>query len=220
LAANDLESALTRAGALDDQLKSMALNGIASSAIDETSRVRLLDHAASLPPEQCAQIRGMVSRQWAMTDPDGALNWMRSLPTEEQKPVRETVGRVLLMTKPALGAEVLLQNADEKEKPGLYDEIASLWAQQDARAAGEWLTKQSQGSELDRARRSFARVVTQLDPAAAMDWARSVQNEEQRTKSLVQIYRQWHERDAAAADAALKLSGLEPEKVNELGERH
>lgn len=218
MAVNNLDSALARVGALDEQSRAMALNGIASSASDDASRGRLLERTASLPPEQRAQVRQKVSRQWAMNDPDGALAWIRSLPAEEQKPVRESAGQMMLMMKPALGAEVLLEGADEKNKPRLYEEVASLWAQQDARAAGEWLTKQPQGPELDRARRSFARVVAQLDPAAAMDWARSVQNEKQRTESVGQIYLQWHAKDAAAADAALGASGLPLDKVKQLRE--
>jgi hypothetical protein len=45
-------------------------------------------------------------------------------------------------------------------------------------------------------------------------------NEKQRTESIVQIYREWHGRDAAAADAALKSAGFQPENVKEFGEAH
>ena len=197
----------------------MALNGIASSAADESSRSGVLARAAGLAPEQRAQIRQSIAGQWAMSDPDGAVAWMHSLPADEQKPVRESIGQMMLMTKPALAADVMMEGADEKDRPRLYDRIASQWGQQDARAAGEWLTKQPQGPELDGARRSFARVVAQRDPAAAFDWARSVQDEKQRTESVTQIYQIWRAKDAPAAQAALGSSGLSPEQVQQLREQ-
>ena len=59
-------------------------------------------------------------------------------------------------------------------------------------------------------------VVAQRDPAAAMDWARSVQNEEQRSQSVGLVYQMWSGRDAKAADAALATSGLPPDKLKEI----
>ena len=216
MAANNLDSALARAGTLDDQSRNMALNGIAMSASDDASRRRLIERTASLPPEQRAQIRQSVAGQWAMSNPDDAVAWIRSLPADEQKPVRASAGQMMLMMKPALGAEFMLEGSDEKDRPHLYDQVASTWAQQDARAAGEWLTKQPQGPELDGAGRSFARVVAQRDPAAAMDWARSVQDENQRADSVGQIYQMWRGKDVKAAEAALATSGLPPEKLKEI----
>ena len=86
---------------------------------------------------------------------------------------------------------------------------------QSPRAAAEWLTKQPQGGELDGARRTFAAIVAQRDPSAAMDWAKSVVDEEQRSNSVQQVYQQWRTRDETAADKALDASGLAAEKIAE-----
>ena len=216
MAANNLDSAIARLGTLDEQSRAMALNGIAMSASDDASRRRLLERSASLPPDQRAQIRQSVAGQWAMNSPDDAVAWIHSLPADEQKPILESAGRMMLWMKPALGAEIMLEGADEKEKPQLYNQVAMQWAQQDPRAAGEWLTKQPQGPELDAARQSYAMVVAQRDPAAAMDWARSVQDESQRAQSIGQVYQMWRARDSAAANAALAASGLPPDKLKEI----
>ncbi|MEO8352490.1 MAG: hypothetical protein ABI680_12210, partial [Chthoniobacteraceae bacterium] len=218
MAANDLDTAFARVATLDEQERSTALRGIASSAGDDASRRRLLERTAALPPEQQAQIRQNVASQWAMSDPDAAVAWIRSLPAEEQKPVRESAGQMMLMMKPALGAEVLLEGAADEDKPGVYDRIAGQWGAQDPKAAGEWLMNQPQGPELDGARRSFARVVAQRDPAAAFDWARSVQDEAQRVESVGEVYQMWRQKDAAAADAALGSSGLPPAQVQQFRE--
>ena len=213
IASNNLETALTRLGTLDDQSRAMALNGIAQSASDESSRRRLIERTASLPPEQRNQLRQGLVSQWAMSNPDEVVTWIRSLPADEQKPVRESAAQMMLMSKPAAAADFMLEGANEKDRPQLYDRVVMQWAGQDPRAAGEWLTKQPQGPELDGARRTFATIVAQRDPAAAMDWARSVQDENQRTESVGQVYQMWRGKDPKAADAALTGSGLPPEKL-------
>jgi hypothetical protein len=186
------------------------------SASDDASRRRLLERSASLPPDQRAQIRQMVAGQWAMSNPDDAVAWIRSLPADEQKPARESAAQMMLMMKPALGADLMLEGADEKDRSQLYNRVAMQWAGQDARAAGEWLTKQPQGPELDSARSTYAMIVSQRDPAAAMDWARSVQDQDQRFQAVGQVYQTWRAKDAAAANAALAASGLPPDKLKEI----
>jgi hypothetical protein len=216
MSANNLDTALTRLATLDDQTRAQALSGIAMSAQNDTARRRLLDRAASLPPEQRAQIQQGIVGQWAMMDSEGAVKWIRSLPPEEQKPLRSSAGSMMMMSKPAMGAELMLEGADEKERPGIYDRIVGQWGYQDPKGAGEWLSKQPQGPELDGARRSYAMVVSQRDPAAAMDWASSVRDPEQRSQSVEQVYQQWRTKDANAANAALDKSGLPAERIKEL----
>lgn len=218
MAQNDLDSALQRVGTLDEQSRAMALSGIANSAGSETARERLLNRALSMPKEQQAQIRQGVVGQWAMNDSDGALKWIRSLSAEDQKPLRESAGSMLLMMKPAVAADFMLEGAEDKDRSRLYDRVAGQWAHQDVRAAGEWLMKQSQGEELDAARRTYASVVAQKDPSAAMDWAKSVQKPEDRSQAVEQIYQQWRMKDASAAVAALESSGLPPGRIKSLKE--
>ena len=216
IASNNLESAFTRLGTLDDQSRATALNGIAMSAQDDASRRRLIERTASLPSGQRTQLRQGLVGQWAMSNPDEVVAWVRSLPADEQKPVRESAAQMMLMTKPSAAADFMLEGADEKDRPQLYDRVVMQWAGQDTRAAGEWLTKQPQGPELDNARRTFATVVAQRDPAAAMDWARSVQDETQRAHSVGQVYQMWRGKDPKAAETALAASGLPADKLQEI----
>ena len=218
LAGNNLDLALARVGSLDEQSRMMALHGIAMGAGEGAGRQRLLDRAGSLPVEQRNALRQTVVGQWAMSDPDVALAWIRSLPEDERKPVRDSAAQMLLMMRPAAGAELLMEGAEEKDKPMIYDRVVMQWANQDARAAGEWLGKQPQGPALDSARMSYARSIAQRDPAAAMDWARSVQTEGQRPESIGQIYQMWRGKDPAAAEAALATSGLPPEQLKKIRE--
>lgn len=218
LAATNLEAAFARVGTLDESARGTAIEGIASSVGDDAARRRLLARAASLPPEISAQFRQSLMSQWTMTNPDEAVAWFRALPAEEQKPLRSSAGQRLLNVKPALGAEILLEGAEEKDRPQLYDMVASQWAYMDARGAGEWLTKQPQGPELDGARASYSRVIAQRDPAAAMDWARAVQGEQQRTESVTAVYQMWRMKDAPAAEAALTAAGLPAAQLKQIRE--
>jgi hypothetical protein len=218
MASSDLDSALQRVAALDDTTRAMALQGIAGSATNDASRKRLIDRATGLPQEQRAQIYQGLVGPWAMMDSEAAVKWIRTLPAEEQKPLRDSAGQMMMMMKPALGAELLLEGAEEKDKPQIYDRVAGQWAFQDARAAGEWLMKQPQGPELDGARRSYAMAVVNKDAAGAMDWAKSVQKPEQREQAVEQVFQVWRGKDTAAAEAALESAGLPPEKVQKLKE--
>lgn len=216
MAANNLESALSRLGTLDEESLTSALRGIANSASDDASRDRLLERSASLPAGQRDPLRNDLMGRWVMNNPEEAVAWIRSLPADEQKPVRENTGMILLMTKPAMGADFMLEGAEQKRLPHIYTQIADTWARQDSRAAGEWLNKQPQGPELDNARSTYATIVAQSDPALAMDWARSVQDEKGREGSISQVYLQWRKKDPKAADTALNAAGLPPEKLQQI----
>jgi hypothetical protein len=219
MAAGQLDSALTRLETLSPEERMMAINGIASSASNPVMRDRLLDRTASLPDEQRKAFQQGVIGQWMVSDTDGALKWLRSLPVEQQGPLRESAGQNMLWMNPAKGAEIMLENADPKDLPKLYDRVVGAWANSDLRAAGDWLTKQPQGPELDNARMTYATISSQKDPAGAMEWARSVTDAEKRVTSISQVYSNWRAKDAKAADAALAGVGLNAEEIQNLKQR-
>lgn len=216
MASRDLDMAFTRLNTLDDQERSMALSGITNSSRDARSRERLLSRADSLSPELRRQLQDNVARTWAMTDADAAMKWVRARPAEEQTSLRSAVGSTLMMSDPERGAAFQIEGVAEKDRSRVYDSVVGNWAWRDPRGAGEWLTKQTQGPELDAARRTFASVVSQRDPAAAMDWAKSVTDDEQRTSSVRQVYSQWKSKDSKAANAALDAAGLSAEQIEKI----
>lgn len=216
IASRDLDMAFTRLNTLEDQERAMALSGITNSFRDGRSRDRLLSRADSLSPDLRKQLLNNVGQMWAMSDAEAAMKWVRSRPAEEQTALRSSVGGTLMMSDPERGAAFQLEGANEKDRSRVYDSVVGNWAWRDPRSAGEWLTKQNQGPELDAARRTFASVVSQRDPAAAMDWAKSVTDDEQRANSVQQVYSQWKNKDAKAANAALDAAGLSAERVDKI----
>jgi hypothetical protein len=55
-----------------------------------------------------------------------------------------------------------------------------------------------------------------MDPDSAITWARTITNEKMREGSLVNVYKQWHRRDSAAAEASLGNSGLSEEQLQQV----
>ena len=216
LAANNLESALARVATLDEASRANALSGIAGSMSDDASRRALLARSSSLPDDEKLPLRQSIVQQWIFTNPDDAVAYIRSLPVDDQKSLRANAGMMLMNVKPALGAEMMLEGASDKDRPQLYSNAVAQWANMDARAAGTWLSQQPQGPELDLARSSYASAIAPRDPAAAFDWARSITTDQQRTESVTTVYQQWHLKDPAAADAALTASGLPVPQVEQI----
>ena len=216
LAAKDLDAAIAKLDTIEESQRSVAISGLAMSGMSGDARQRLLDRTASLPAATRDAIRQGTLGQWAMMEPEAAMKYLQTLPAEEQKPLRANIAQSMMMMNPKQGAELLLKDATAEEKPRIYDQAIGQWAYQDPKAAGQWLTQQPQGPELDNARMTFATVIAQKEPATAMDWAKSVTKPELRERSIGQVYMAWKGRDPSAAAAALDSSGLSTEAIDSL----
>lgn len=216
LAAKDLDAAIAKLDTFDESQRSAAISGLAMSGMSGDARQRLLDRSASLPAATRDAIRQGTLSQWAMMEPEAAMKYLQTLPAEEQKPLRTNIAQSMIMMNPKQGAELLLKDATDEEKPRIYDQAVGQWAYQDPKAAGQWLTQQPQGPELDNARMTFATIVSQKEPATAMDWAKSVTKPELREQSIGHVYMAWKGRDPNAAEAALDSSGLSAEAIDSM----
>ena len=89
----------------------------------------------------------------------------------------------------------------------------STWAYRDRAAAVEWLADQLERDEqewLPALYGEFARQRAAEAPAQAIVWAEKIEDESERTQTLVRIARHWLELDPTAAEAWLETSGLPP----------
>jgi hypothetical protein len=78
----------------------------------------------------------------------------------------------------------------------------------DYRAVGEWLNGTSEGPLKQLAARNYAEVLAPYHPEVAEQWALTLQDGNQRQKSLQVIQHEWQKKDAAAADEFARRSGL------------
>ena len=79
----------------------------------------------------------------------------------------------------------------------------------DYRAVGEWLDATSEGPLKELAARSYAEMLAPYEPEAASQWALTLQDGNQRRKTLQAIQSEWRKNDAAAADEFARRIGLE-----------
>ena len=222
MASKDIDKALSRISEIDDEQASrQAAFGIAGAATSsEQVRERILKKTSSMSPEMRDSLRQSVVSQWAPTDLEGAIDWMRTLPTDEREQLVNSSGFSLMFADPEKGAEFLLEDATEANLSRRYQTIVNGWANRDINAAGEWLNAQPPGPEQDDARSSFAMQVARRDPESAMEWAKSVQTDAQRFGAIRNVHRQWRKKDQDAADSALLNSGLPDDRIEEILKPH
>lgn len=216
-AAKDLDSALEKVSLLDDDnSRNMALMGIAFAAMDADKRNEILARSESLDPDTKQSLLQNVLSQWAQTEPDAVMAWLRSQPAEERAALTNRTSYALIGNNPEKAAAFLMEDATEQNSGQRYSAIVNAWANRDPIAAGEWLNRQPKSPAQDQARMNFANQVVRLDPEAAMEWAKSISDEGTRRDSVRNVYQQWRRRDADAADAALGNSGLAADKIDEI----
>lgn len=218
MGSRDLDQALGRAQELDSpEERRMALAGIFQSASDDESRQKLLKAVDALPDAgERQQARQMIVSQWAMMEPQKALEYAGTLSPDERRQVSRSLTPALMMMNPREGAAKLMELADDSTRGETYEQVVSVWVNTDPNAAGQWLGEQPQTPELDGARASFARQVAGRDPYSAFEWAKTVSEPERRSRVMRDVYSSWKKQDAAAAEQALENSGLPPAKVEEI----
>jgi hypothetical protein len=217
MASQDLDAALERLGTLEDGEKMMAINGLTQAAVwDEDRRYTLLAATEDMEESSKRQFRQQLVSQWAMMDAEKALEWVADVEDDQRGHLLQAVSGPLMMTNPQKGAEVLLENAPEGDRPGVYAQIVSQWANQDANAAGEWLGQQPQSAELDQARMRFSQQVSSRDPESAMAWAGTIEDANIRFQAISNTYRRWSRTDAEAANAAIESVELSVEQRQQL----
>ena len=82
-------------------------------------------------------------------------------------------------------------------------ETVESWARKDPEAAGEWLSQQELGPNMDRTVEEFAGEIIRADPLAAMEWGQVISNDSRRQRMLLYIGREWIQRDRDGASVWL-----------------
>ncbi|MCB1094438.1 MAG: hypothetical protein KDN22_02565 [Verrucomicrobiae bacterium] len=214
LVSKDPAAAFERLGQVEDmQSRQMALGGMMQHITDPKVQEALGTYLTSLDETDRAMTTQGVMGQWAMLDPEGMMKFAESRPDDERKDLVRQAGQTMLFTDPDKGIDMILKNSDEKDLPQSYQMITQSIASRDPAKAEAWINDQPQGPELDPAKNSYALTVAQRDPESAMALAKTITDENSRTETVGQVYKQWYQKDAAAADAALPESGLSAEAV-------
>ena len=219
MANQDVDLAFDRLQSIEGvQERQMAIQGLGQAIWNEDKRGAILARIEDIEdPSEKSQMRSAVMTQWAMIDPEGALEWSANLEDGERSTVVKQIAQSLTWSDPQRAGELMLSEAKTPdERSSAYASSISTWAYNDPNGAGEWLAKQDQGADLDQARHQFSNSIAQKDPDSAMAWANAVKDEELRERAVKSVYMQWAGRDRDRAEAALSGSDLSAEKIEEI----
>jgi len=93
------------------------------------------------------------------------------------------------------------------------------WAKEDIQGAAQWLNGQPQDPRLDGAVASFALEASKHDPAAAMDWARSIVDEQKRVNTMGTVGRELRAQNPQAfQESVADLPADQRERVEKIAE--
>lgn len=140
-----------------------------------------------------------VAKQWAVTDPEGALAWMGTMKDGENGRLAMTVATSVADSDPQLAANYLDQIADERGRQWASSRVAESWYKKDAKAAVAWASNVSDPALKTRAVTSVASEWAENDPQGAIDWAQSLGDPEATNRAVGAASREWARKDPASA---------------------
>ncbi|MGK0186170.1 MAG: hypothetical protein ACI9R3_001953 [Verrucomicrobiales bacterium] len=90
------------------------------------------------------------------------------------------------------------------------------WEESDAEGASAYLQNMESSPAKDAAIAGFVSDLGKDEPAAAIQWANTIENEATRTEALTDVAKDWFNEDADAAGSWIETSGLPVESVKEI----
>jgi hypothetical protein len=82
--------------------------------------------------------------------------------------------------------------------------LIQRWVGRDAQAAARWVETQPAGERRDAALKAYSVAATELDPAAAGEWAAAIADPTARAQAAEAVFREMNRRDPPAARAFLR----------------
>ncbi|MCB1099782.1 MAG: hypothetical protein KDN22_29710 [Verrucomicrobiae bacterium] len=113
--------------------------------------------------------------------------------------------------QPAETAEIASQYLQEDTHLArIYQHLGESWAGKDEYAAAEWLSQLPSSAARDQAVSSFSQKLFSIDPERAVQWAMSIDGEQERTTHIERLVEQWQATDADAANDWLEQANIVP----------
>ena len=162
-------------------------------------------------PELQAGAMSRVVGELASEDLDSALEWVSQYADNEN--AGRAFGRVAEEWARDDPLEALEWAADlpENAQVSAYAQIIDEWTKQDAFEASKYLAEMPASIAKDSAIAEFSRELVDDDPLAALQWAGTIGDDENRVRAVSEIAQEWYQFDQTAAGAWLETSGLDAE---------
>ena len=99
----------------------------------------------------------------------------------------DSVGENLIATSPRATLAWMGNALDAEQQSQRIPEAVVAWANRDVEAASTWLGGQEPSPVMDQTIARFATSASDLDPAAAVAWAKEIQDEDLREETLREV---------------------------------
>lgn len=156
-----------------------------------------------------------VAEQIMRGDATKAAEWIKAYAGEDY--ARDAVRTVSenLARKDPQEALKFASDLTGKAQSSAIGQAINEWARQSdgngMADAAKYVQALPAGDSRDAGARAIANAAVRQDPAAAIEWANTIKNPEERTDTLVDVGRRYMREDRAAAEAWLANSGLSAE---------
>lgn len=153
-----------------------------------------------------------LSKQVSRDQPEVVADWLKNH-SEEVYAVKsfETLGKRWSETEPEAAIDYFEKLPDGKARNEGVEGVMGNWAKEDPQAAGEWLNEKEVGTQMDPVLSTYARVVSNENGAAAMEWAIAITEPKLQERTVRQVGQNWYRQDKEAVEAWLPQSDLTPE---------
>jgi hypothetical protein len=207
-ASNSAEQRL-QAEALEEIIDTQIQNG---DLLQAKLQVELLEDG----PTKTSLLNELVD-EWASFDPQGAAAYVESMGDAVSESVKTALLGEWAESDPAAAAAWLsAREVTEETLSRAATAIIREWTRYDMAASAEWLNAQPDSPSLDRAIMSYTYRAAQEDPANAMTWAESIDNEWMRNRMMQHVSGSWKTDDPEAFQNYLDNSNLDEEQKKRL----
>ena len=203
LAEKDFSAALEKAKNVDSLSRKDVLQSMGTVAADNpehrkefTDYLRTLEDA-SVREQAAATLVG----QLVLTDVQEAIQYVEEWEGDGQEDLTDRLASQWAQIEPE---KALNWQLSQGQKNSVHNSFGN-WAREDTETARKWLSAQEGDLNKDKLRGSAAqRTMWDEDYSGAVQWASSIQDEEQQQESYSSIYRQWSNRDKEGANQWLE----------------
>lgn len=195
--------------ALEEIIEQQIENG---GLLDAKLQVELLEEG-----ETKNRLLSELVDEWASYDPVGAAAYVESLGEDVSSAVKaRLVGEWAENDPEAAAAWLSAREVDEETLGQASTAIIRQWTRYDMAASAEWLNSQPSSPALDRAVMSYTYRAAQEDPASAMTWAESIDNDWMRTRMMQHVAGTWKNDDPGTFQSYIDNSELNDEQKKKL----
>lgn len=161
-----------------------------------------VDFAAQLPEQIRSEMLGTAYQYWALAQPERAFDVALKLPAGDVRKVAlDAAVSGWSQGDPSGLAEFALNISSPSDRTEALQTALREWVNVNPKAASEWIDKFDPKPEFDAGAAAVALhpdVLTR-HPEIAASWAESITDPDIRSKTLVDVIKEWAARDAAAA---------------------